>query len=225
MKAKILLVEDDRIVAELAKDCLVEFGYSVIYCKEAGLALDWLKANSADLLITDLNLPGIPGMKLCEMVRRNQKTATMPIIMLTAMGDENHKVEGLKAGADDYVVKPFSPRELGARVEALLRRYQHRGRMGRKLADRDVEVDLDHQRASIKSRELKLLPKEFDLLALFLQKQGHILTYQFIADSIWGYDNVATRQTMRVWIHHLRKKLGPLGVRIQPVTGKGYKWG
>ena|SRR3989338_622871 len=224
MKAKILLVEDDGTVAALAKDCLEGFGYSVTYCKEAGLALEWLKNNKADLLITDINMPGVSGMKFCELLRQNEATAVLPIVMLTALKDEDHKVEGLKAGADDYLVKPFSPRELAARIEALLRRSHYRGRIGPNLSDKDIKVNLEHRTVSVKGKSLKLLPKEFDLLFLFLQKPGHVLTYQFIADSIWGYDNIATRQTIRVWVHHLRGKLGPLSARIQPVTGKGYKW-
>ncbi|OGR83158.1 MAG: hypothetical protein A3J74_05085 [Elusimicrobia bacterium RIFCSPHIGHO2_02_FULL_57_9] len=224
MKAKILLVEDDRNTAEITRDCLEDAGHCVICCKEAGRALEWLKTNAADLLISDINLPGISGIKFCEMVRQNESTATIPILMLTVLDDESHKVESFKTGADDYLVKPFSLKELAARVEAMLRRQRFQGRVDRALKAKDIEVNMDSLEVLVKGGKVKLLPKEFDLLVLFLSRQGRVLTHQFIADSIWGYDQIATRQTIKVWVHRLRKKLGSLGRRIQSSMGKGYKW-
>lgn len=221
---RVLIVEDDKKTAELIAEVLKSGGYHVARLAEAGDALEWLKTNQVELVISDIGLPGLNGIQFCRLLKENPATATLPILLLTARKNEAQKVEGLKTGADDYVTKPFSVKELLARVEALLRRSRHQGQLERRLASGDVAVDLDRGETSVGGELVSLLPKEFALLTRFLRSPGRILTFNFLADEVWGLDAVATRETIKVTVHRLRSKLGKAGGRIEAVQGQGYKW-
>jgi DNA-binding response OmpR family regulator len=224
LKTRILTVEDEQHVANLIMELLVEAEYDPVHFSDANAALEWLKNHKADLILVDIGLPGLSGMQFCRLLRENPATAGVPVIMLTAIGDEKKKIEALKTGADDYVVKPFSPGELLARIEALLRRCLHDGQVDKVLTEQELTVDLDTGVAELKGKKLDLHPKEYALLVMFLKKKGRILSYSFIADDVWGDDSIATRDTIKVTIHRLRTKLGHLGERIEAVPAQGYRW-
>lgn len=221
---RVLIIEDDKKTAKFLAEALESGGYKAFQFADAGDALEWLKTQQVELVISDIGLPGLNGIQFCRLLKENPATAALPVLMLTAFKDEAHTVEGLKTGADDYVTKPFSVKELLARVEAVLRRSRHDGRLERRLASGEVAVDLDRGEASVGGKLVPLLPKEFALLARFLRSPRRILTFNFLADEVWGLDAVATRETIKVTVHRLRSKLGKSGDRIEAVQGQGYKW-
>lgn len=225
-KLKLLIVEDEAEMGRLITELIEGAGYKAIHFYDANSAIEWLKCGSADLILTDLGLPGISGISFCRLLRENPATAAVPIIMLTATGDELHKVEALRTGADDYLVKPFSRKELLARIEALFRRCRGGGAAGadRVLRSGPLTLDLDAGVVAINGKELSLNPKEYALLALFLRKPGHILTYSYFAESVWGEGVIATRDTIKVTVHRLREKLGRCGACVEAMPGQGYKW-
>lgn len=220
----VLVVEDEENSARLVMDILGEAGYGTVHYTDANAAMEWLKGHRPEFIITDIGLPGISGIQLCKILKSEPATEAIPIIVLSALGDEVNKVAALRSGADDYVVKPFSVSELLARIEALLRRTRHDGATGRLLTAGELEVDLDSGEAALRGRRLCLLPKEYSLLVLFLFNRGRILTYRYIEEGVWGLDSMATRDTIKVTVHRLRGKLGPYAARIAPVLGMGYKW-
>ena len=226
MRQKILLVEDGHNEAELITTLLDDAGYEVLYFETAQSAWDWLKAHPdlPDLVVTDWELPGTSGLEFCSMIRKNKATATIPILMLTVHRTEAEKVAGLTTGADDYLTKPFAPRELQARVQAILRRSKFQGKTDRLLKTEGIRVNLDTAEVLISGKKAELLPKEYDLLVLFLEKTGRVLSPSFIAEAVWGYDQPATYDTLKVWIYRLRKKLGAHSKRLDFITGRGYRF-
>jgi DNA-binding response OmpR family regulator len=224
LKTRIMTVEDEEALSRVIRDLLSGADYDVVRFAEANSAIEWLKTGKADLILTDIGLPGISGMQFCKLLRENPATAGIPLIMLTAAGDERHKVEALKTGADDYVVKPFSAKELLARIESLLRRYRYRGEADRTLSTDSLTVNLDAGTVVFKNKKIELNLKEYALLVMFLRRKGRILPYSFIADEAWGDDSIATHDTIKVTMHRLRAKLGTLGSRIESVPGQGYRW-
>jgi len=220
----VLVVEDDKKTAQFLAEVLQAGGYQAHCLLEAGSALEWLKTHQVELVVLDVNMPGLNGMQFCRLLKENPATAALPVLMLTGLKGESRMLEGLKTGADDYVTKPFSVKELLARIEALLRRSQHQGRIERRLVSAEVSLDLDRGEAEVGGKSVRLLPKEFSLLARFLKSPGRILSFGFLADEVWGPDSVATRETIKATIHRLRQRLGKSGVRIEAVKGQGYKW-
>lgn len=224
LKTRILTVEDEQHVANLIMELLVEAEYDPVHFSDANAALEWLKNHKADMILVDIGLPGLSGMQFCRLLKENEATSSVPIIMLTAIGDEKKKIEALKAGADDYVVKPFSPGELLARIESLLRRCRHDGQVDKILQAGPLKVDLDTGVVELKKKKLDLHQKEYAVLVMFLKRKGRILTYSFIAEDVWGDEAIATRDTIKVTVHRLRSKLGLIGDCIESVPGQGYKW-
>ena len=217
---KILIIEDQSNIIELIRFNLEQAGYQVDYALDGEAGLEQINKNRYDLLILDLMLPKIDGLTLCTMLRKQPETHKMPIIMLTAKSTELDKIVGLEMGADDYVTKPFSVRELIARVKALLRR-----------ADEVVEEEiLQVGDIIINSREhtvtnagkpVELTFKEFMLLKCLVENRGRVMTRDFLLDKIWGYEYYGESRTVDVHIRHLRSKLGE--DLITTVRGIGYK--
>lgn len=221
---KVLIVEDDAVSAELARSVLEKNGYKVSVTATAEDALKRVSSSPPDVVILDLQLPGMSGMRFCKIVKEDAKTASLPIIMLTTQNRESQKVEGLDTGADDYITKPYSPKELIARVAALLRRVERQGAPRSVLQAGKLELDLEAHKVTLNGKPLTLRPKEYDLLALFLKSKGRLLLYNFIAEAVWGDDRIATRQDIKFWISQLRDKLGPMGTRIETVINQGYRF-
>lgn len=208
----------------MALNLLEKSGYKASVAKTAEEALSKLEKALPDLLLLDLQLPGMSGMRLCPLIKENSRTAALPIIMLTTQSAPSRKVEGLTTGADDYVTKPYSPKELLARMTALLRRVEGPGVPCTVLQAGKLKIDIEAHQVTLAGKPLELRPKEYDLLMLFMKSKGRLLLYSFILESIWGDERLATRQDIKFWISQLRDKLGPMGTRIETVINQGYRF-
>jgi two-component system alkaline phosphatase synthesis response regulator PhoP len=224
VKQKILVVDDEPDLVELVKDVLERNDYSVISASNADLAIRKVRQYKPDLIILDLNLPGIGGIEVCRILKRDKKTSSIPIIMLTVKSSETDKIAGLEAGADDYVSKPFSTGELVARVKAVLRRLLYVGEQGEILVSGDIRLDSTEHTVYVKDRPIELTPKEFNLLYLLMKKKGKVLSRTFLMENIWGYEYIGGTRTVDVHVRHLREKLGEQSEKIETVEGVGYKF-
>ncbi len=230
--AKILLVEDETSLRAAIAYNLARAGHDVRSAADGEAALALAAAEPPDLVLLDVMLPTIDGFEVCRQLRR---ASAVPILMLTARDDEIDRVVGLEIGADDYVTKPFSMRELLARVKALLRRRQllaeelaqsAEGR-GERLAVGDLELDLAARRVLRAGEEVPLRPKEFDLLAYLVRHRGMVRTTDQILDAVWGYGAYGGSRTLAVHVHSLREKLEPdptAPTLIETVRGVGYRF-
>lgn len=224
-KEKILIIEDEKNIVELLRYNLEKAGFRPLVSSKGDAGLELARKEMPDLLILDLMLPEIDGLEICKILRQNDKTANIPIIMLTAKGEEADKVVGLELGADDYVVKPFSPRELVARIKAVLRRTQNKSQ-SKFLKAGDLEMDLGKHTVSVKGKEVELTSKEFDLLQALMESKGRVLTRAHLLDSVWGYDQALNIETRTVDMHvgQLRKKLKQEAERVVTVKNVGYRF-
>ncbi len=217
----VLVVDDEKNIVQLAKLYLSSEGYNVESAFNGVEALEKVKTHHPNLLVLDLMMPELDGWEVC---RRLRKESDIPIIILTAKGDDVDKIIGLELGADDYVTKPFNPRELVARVKAVLRRYQAGDKPTRKLEAGDIEIDLDRREVSVAGKQITLRAKEFDLLAAFAKQVGVVLDRERLLNNVWGYDYVGDTRTIDVHVTWLRDKIsGSETTRIQTVWGVGYK--
>jgi DNA-binding response OmpR family regulator len=176
------------------------------------------------LILLDVNLGGVSGFQVLEWVRQAPTTRKVPVILLTARDQESEKVKGLRLGADDYVTKPFSEKELMARVETVLRRAGGGEWAEARLESGPIAVDIDRRQVTVKGKPVDLRVLEFDLLCLFLKSPERVHSYNAIADAVWGEDRVATRHTIAVTLSRLREKLGSAGDAIEPVPNIGYRF-
>lgn len=226
----ILVVDDDENVCELVSLYLQKEGFEVESVHDGAKALEVLEAREPDLVVLDLMLPEIDGLEVCRRVRKDRQT---PIIMLTAKGDDVDRILGLELGADDYVSKPFNPRELAARVKAVLRRTAPADSDGRIAADDDVlrfedlEIDRTSRVVTVMGEEVSLTPKEFDLLWHLASHPDRTFTRPELLESVWGFDFLGDDRTVDVHIKRLRRKIEPPHATnryIQTVWGVGYKF-
>ncbi|HET6369679.1 MAG TPA: response regulator transcription factor [Nitrospiria bacterium] len=223
MPKRILIVEDDPDIAKLIANYLNREGYAISTAQDGASGLKLAKGNSPDLLILDLMLPEIDGLEVCKALRGNPGTAALPIMMLTAKGEESDRIVGLELGADDYVTKPFSPKELVARVKALLRRSERPEKSPAAYTYGPLVLDETRHDVKLNGKEVRLTAKEFGLLAQLLKSKGRVLTREVLLENIWGYDaNVSTR-TVDVHIRRLREKIPILNKAIITVMSHGYK--
>jgi len=223
---RILVVEDDADIALSVKYNLErDGGYAVASVPDAEGALREALTQPPDLIVLDLNLPGMDGMELCRVFRRRESTAGIPIIMLTARVGETDRVGGLDAGADDYVSKPFSVKELLARVRAVLRRHERSRDEDERLVQGPITLSVAARRVEVDGREITLTRKEFDLLADLMRNRGRVVTRERLLERVWGYDYPGATRTVDVHIRRLRKKLGDaVEERIETVVGVGYRF-
>jgi DNA-binding response OmpR family regulator len=239
---KILVVDDEPILVETIDYNLKQAGYQVITVADGASALEAARRETPDLIILDIMLPEMDGLEVCRQLRRESNTATTPIMMLTAKGDEIDKVVGLEVGADDYVTKPFGRRELLARVRALLRRAEYPPaseehiiqetsgevpRPSRELVADPLRIDLAGRRVFSRGQELELQPKQFDLLVYLVRNRGTVLTRDQLLQNVWGYDYVGDTRTVDVHVRWLREKIeeDPANPQlIQTVRGVGYRF-
>lgn len=231
MAAKVLLIEDEERLAGYIQLWLEQVGYTCAWCSTGSAGLEKAVAWQPDLVMLDLALPGLDGWEVC---RRLRQTSQVPVIMVTARGEEVDRVRGLKMGADDYIVKPFSLPELVARVEAVLRRA------GRADRDRAVtlfhtnrlDVDLEDHKVWVDSKEVRLTPTEFRLLAYMIQHHGRLLTHRQILQAVWGPEYGEDIDSLRMFIRALRRKIeipgdeeGTAPHYISTEYGVGYRFG
>jgi DNA-binding response OmpR family regulator len=224
MSSRVLIVEDEPDIRELVVHHLKREGYQVSAAANGEDALRQVQAAPPDLVLLDLMMPAMDGLEVCRRLRQDPATATLPIVMLTAKGDEVDRVVGLEIGADDYIVKPFSPKELLARVRAVLRRsLQAPGAAPLRLGA--LLMDLGTHTASVGGEVVALTPKEFDLLRALAEARGRVLSREFLLDRVWGYSRASEIESRTVDVHvrRLRVKLGPEGRRILTVKSVGYR--
>ncbi|RQD73933.1 MAG: DNA-binding response regulator [Candidatus Syntrophonatronum acetioxidans] len=225
MKRKILLVDDEKTLVKALTFNLEKEGYQVIPAYDGEEALKKMEGENPDLLILDLMLPGLDGFEVCRRVRKNYD---IPIIMLTAKGDDIDKILGLELGADDYITKPFNPRELLARVKAILRRSNTQNSSIKNLIKiQDLQIDLYQHKVRVKDQEIDLTSKEFALLNLLASNPGRVYSREQLLEQIWGYNYYGDARTVDVHIRHLREKIetDPSNPRyILTVWGTGYKF-
>jgi two-component system alkaline phosphatase synthesis response regulator PhoP len=225
-RKRVLIIEDDPdICLSLKYNLERDGGYRVLTAAtgEQGVALAAEKR--IDLVLLDLALPGLDGLEVCKALRRSPQTTALPIIILTARVEESDKVVGLELGADDYVTKPFSVKELLARIKAVLRRTAPAAPPARQLRAGPFFLDLDGHVLRVHEREVTLTRKEYDLLALLIQSRGRVLTRDLLLDRVWGYDYSGKTRTVDVHIRKLRKKLGRAAEEhIETVVGVGYRF-
>jgi two-component system phosphate regulon response regulator PhoB len=219
----VLVVEDDPALVELIRYNLETEGFRTSTCATAEDAEMLLAEETFDLMVLDWMLPGMSGIELCRRTRRRQSTQALPVLMLTARGEEGDRVRGLSTGADDYVIKPFSVPELMARVKALLRRAAPE-RVADTLQRGDIFLDRGAHRVMRRSREVRLGPTEFKLLMFFMENAGRVLSRQQLLDGVWGRDAFIDGRTVDVHVGRLRKALirGNEEDPIRTVRGAGY---
>jgi len=221
MKETILVVDDERNILELARMYLEAEGYNLIVARDGKEALAQWRAAKPALMVLDLMLPQVDGWEVCRRVRAE---SDLPIIMLTARSDDVDKIVGLELGADDYLTKPFNPRELVARVKAVLRRAGPASAKGaRPLTLGGLVIDPARREAAVNGRPLALRAKEFDLLYALAEHKGVVLSREQLLSLVWGYDFYGETRTVDVHIAHLRQRLADTGITIETVWGVGYK--
>ena len=219
----ILVVDDEANIIELVRMYLEQESFRVTSAADGATALAMIERQPPALLVLDLMLPELDGWEICRRVRGGTAAPDLPIIMLTARDDDVDKIVGLELGADDYVTKPFNPRELVARVKALLRRAGGIARPSATIHVGDLSIDSQRYEVSLAGESLDLRPKEFDLLRAMAEHLEIVLSREQLLDQVWGYDFYGETRTVDVHIAHLRKKLAGSNVQIETVLGVGYK--
>jgi DNA-binding response OmpR family regulator len=225
--AKVLIIEDELTLANNLADKLRGEGFNVMTAPDGEDGLEKVRSERPDLIVLDIMLPGLDGLSLCRIVRRDTSTSHIPIIMLTARGTEVDKIVGLESGADDYVVKPVALGEFLARVRAVMRRAPGRPVLQDELTSNDLQVSLTGRRVHKQGEEIKLSNKEFDLLTELMRNRGVVLSRDLILTKVWGYDYFVDKRTVDVHIRWLREKIETDASdprRIVTVRGVGYRF-
>lgn len=226
MKEKILIVEDEKDIIKMLEYNLKKEGFKVVAACDGEDALDLAVRDHPDLILLDLMLPGMDGLEVCKALKKENKTGPIPIIMLTAKSQESDKVVGLELGADDYITKPFSPRELIARIKAVLRRVTEKEKLPEIFQAGDLIIDFAKICVTVKDKPVGLTAKEFELLKTLLKAKGRVLSRDYLLDTIWGFDHAMEIQTRTVDVHirTLRKKLKTASKYIITVKNYGYRF-
>ncbi len=226
IKQKVLIVDDEDNIRMLVRFNLEKAGYEVFEAEDGRKAIEMAINLAPDIIILDLMLPGIDGLEVCRNLKRNPRTAALPIIMLTAKSDEIDRVIGLELGADDYMTKPFSQRELVARIKAVLRRSNVLAGTGEELVLGRLRMNFSQYEAWLDNEKLELTPKEYEMLKLLAENAGKVFSREQLLEKIWGYEYFGDTRTVDVHIRHLRAKLEKvpeMAEAIETVRGVGYK--
>ncbi len=224
MSKMIAVLDDESDILELISVNLKKNGFDVITFEEPSKFFNHLSKRIPDLLILDLMMPEMDGFDVCKKIRNTDDWKRIPIIMLTAKGDEMDKILGLELGADDYLTKPFSVRELASRVKAILRRSEPQENQNQILINNILKIDVDKFEVFVNNLKLDLTTTEFRLLKLFAEKPGRVYSRDQILDYLWGNDKIVIDRTVDVHIKNLREKLGEAGLYLKNIRGVGYKF-
>ncbi len=224
MTRLIAVVDDEEDIVDLITHHLEKEKFKIEPFYDGESILEYVKKNKLDLIILDLMLPGIDGLEVCKFLKKDEQTSSIPIIMLTAKSTEADKIVGLELGADDYITKPFSPRELVARVKTVLRRLESKQQQAKVIDVDGLMVDLSKYLVTINQKKINLTTTEFKLLSVLISRPGWVFARQQLLDAIWEYDRVVLDRTIDVHIRNLRKKLGRYGKYIKSMRGVGYKF-
>jgi two-component system phosphate regulon response regulator PhoB len=220
---KILVADDEADVLNLISSNLQNAGYSVIKAQDGPSALSKARSNMPTLIVLDLMLPGMSGLDVCKALKNEPATAQIPIIMLTAKAEEIDRILGLELGADDYITKPFSPRELVLRVKSVMRRTGGQNEKADQVKIGDVVVDRLRFDVRIKGESLDMTPTEFKLLLVLMERRGRVQSREVLLNDVWGYDNILDTRTVDTHVARLREKLRKGKVNIDTVRGFGYR--
>jgi len=223
MQDSVLIVEDEADVVDLLRYNLSRAGFDVLIANTGDEGLDLARKNRPDIVVLDLMLPGMNGHEVCRELKGDANTAAIPIVMLTAKGEPHERVKGLELGADDYVTKPFSPRELVLRVQALLRRLRTTPRT-EVVEVEGLYLDKNNFEARIDGKRLDLTTTEFKLLSLMLEMRGRTMSREKLLSDVWGYQSAIDTRTVDTHMRRLREKLGPYSARLETIRGEGYRF-
>ena len=221
---KILVVDDEPDAIELIKFNLKAAGYDVSTAADGEEALKKARSVLPDLIILDVMLPEVDGLEVCKILRRDSQASAIPIIMLTAKAAEIDRVLGLELGADDYVTKPFSPRELVLRVKRLLRTGASEDKKEDEINLKDLKVDVPRHQALVRGKAIDLTATEFKLLTVLAQRRGRVQSREKLLQDVWAYDNFIDTRTVDTHMRRLREKLGPAARYLDTVRGVGYRF-
>jgi two-component system phosphate regulon response regulator PhoB len=225
MKPKILVVEDEPDAAELVEFNLKAAGFDVVSAADGTAALERARMHVPDLILLDLMLPEVDGLEVCKIVRRDPATSAIPIIMLTAKAAELDRVLGLELGADDYITKPFSPRELVLRVKNLLRRRRNDSAKSEHIHSGDLVIDVPRHFVAVAGKSVDLTATEFKLLTVLAQRRGRVQSREQLLRDVWEYDSLIDTRTVDTHMRRLREKLGGAAGLLETVRGVGYRFG
>ena len=222
-RERILVIEDEPDIAEVLQYNLEKEGFEVEMARRGDAGLEAVRRDAPDLIVLDLMRPGIDGLELTRLLKRDAATSKLPIVMLTARGEEVDRIVGLELGADDYIAKPFSPREVVLRVKAVLRRIQQEEGTSELLELGGIQLDVAGHQLRVRGREIPLTATEFRLLRLLMERCGRVQTRGQLLSDVWGYAEDIDSRTVDTHIRRLRRKLGPEAERIETVIGVGYR--
>jgi two-component system phosphate regulon response regulator PhoB/two-component system alkaline phosphatase synthesis response regulator PhoP len=226
MNELIAIVDDEPDIVEIIALQLEKAGFRTAGFSDGQSFLKSLDRSTPDLVLLDLMLPDIDGLEICKRLRRKEEWASIPVIMVTAKGEETDKILGLELGADDYVTKPFSTKELVARVRSVLRRSRTPVEVKRLEVDKCLIIDLDKHEILVKGHKVDLTSTEFRILSLLASRKGRVFAREQILDYLWGHEKIVVDRTIDVHIRNLREKLGPEAAElIKNIRGVGYKLG
>ena len=223
MKQKVLVVDDEPDAVELVEFNLKEAGLEVAKASNGAEALKKAKLLLPDLILLDLMLPEVDGLEVCKILRRDPATAAIPIVMLTAKASEIDRVLGLELGADDYITKPFSPRELILRVKGLLRRGKPVEEKSEQIRVGIMCIDIPRHEVTVRNQRVVLTAREFKLITVLAQRRGRVQTRDRLLHDVWDYDNIIDTRTVDTHVRRLRHKLGPAAKYLDTVRGVGYR--
>ena len=224
MKSKILVVDDEPDALEVLGFKLREAGFTPIFATDGLKALAAVRAERHDLVVLDLMLPELDGLEVCKIMRRDPATASIPVLMLTAKAAEMDRVVGLELGADDYVTKPYSPRELVLRVRKLLKRTKSAEDSGDRLQIGLLQIDIPHHAAHVDGKSVTLTATEFNLLAVLAKRRGRVQTRERLLQDVWGYETAIDTRTVDTHMRRLREKIGPAADYLETIRGVGYRF-
>lgn len=226
MDAKILIVEDERDIVDLLRYNLQEAGFETDAVRNGADALHRAVENPPDLILLDLMLPEVDGLIVCRLLKNDPRTKNIPIVMVTAKTEERDRVAGLELGADDYITKPFSPREVVLRVSAVLRRIQagKQAESTKQIETHGLTIDMDKHQVLTQTGSIDLTATEFKLITLFARSPGRVFTRDILMDVIWGQEYYGIDRTVDTHVSRLRRKLGEFGKHIETVHGVGYRF-
>lgn len=224
MQPTVLVVDDEQDILDLVDYNLEQAGYSVKTAMDGSEALEKIRKMTPDLVVLDLMLPGMDGKEVCRRIRQDETLRSTPIIMLTAKAEEVDRIVGFELGADDYLTKPFSPRELVLRVSAIIRRVKGKPESVSIIRFAGIVVDPERHRVEVEEKEVSLTATEFKLLYHLVSRAGRVQTREILLDEVWGYPYEGYARTVDTHIRRLRKKLGSLKDCIETIRGVGYRF-
>ena len=226
MREKIMIVEDEPDIIKMLEYNLKKEGFRITSVSDGREALRRVEREHPDIIILDLMLPEIDGLEVCKTLKQSSDTADIPVIMLTAKAQETDKIVGLELGADDYITKPFSIRELTARVKAVLRRAGEKNKLPEIFEIGNLTIDFSKIKVTVGSKPVELTAKEFELLSALIKAKGRVLSRDYLLDNIWGFDQAVEIQSRTVDVHiqTLRKKLKQAAKRVVTVKNYGYRF-